>query len=213
MNNKYTIKYLPQVDFTTTWQEMKNFTEQRDENTLDQFWVLEHNPVFTLGQAGLESHILYREHQIPIIKTDRGGQVTYHGPGQIVIYTLIDIKRLNISIRCLVEKLENGIISYLKSKNINANGDRNAPGVYVNNKKIASLGLKVRKGFTYHGISFNYNLDITPFNYINVCGYKGLQVITLAELIETANIQKAKEELVHAIIDNIYSTTINSCKQ
>lgn len=209
----YIIKNLPQVTFESTWQEMKDFTENRTEDTPDEFWVLEHDPVFTLGLAGLESHILFKDHNIPIIKTDRGGQVTYHGPGQIVIYTLIDLKRINLSIRCLVEKLEQGIIEYLQSQGINANGDRNAPGVYINGKKIASLGLKVRKGSTYHGISFNYNLDPTPFTYINVCGYKGLQVITLEELIKNSNINQVKQELVQAIINKVYADIGNECKK
>ncbi len=173
MSNSYIIKPLGLVDYQTSWDLMKQFTETRDANTLDEFWILQHKPVFTLGLAGKEEHLLFKDHDIPVIRVDRGGQVTYHGPGQIVIYTLIDLKRNSLSIRDLVERLEQGIISYLANNNIIANGDRCAPGVYVEGKKIASIGLKVRKNCTYHGISFNASMDTTPFSYINVCGYSG----------------------------------------
>ncbi len=192
------------VDFQDSWIKMKNFTEARTADTLDQYWVVEHNPVFTLGLSGKEEHLLFKNHDIPIIHTDRGGQITYHGPGQIVIYTLIDLKRNNLSIRHLVEKLERGIINYLGSLNITANGDRCAPGVYVMNKKIASLGLKVRKGCTYHGISFNAGMDLTPFNYINVCGYSGLKVTQLSELSTCDNLNLVADNLVKFITQAVY---------
>jgi len=148
--------------------------------TPDELWIVEHSPLFTLGLAGKEEHILFKNHDISIIRCDRGGQVTYHGPGQIVIYTLINLKRSNLSIRDLVTRLENGIIAYLAKFGIAANGDRCAPGVYVSGTKIASIGLKVRRGCTYHGISFNYAMDLTPFRYINPCGYAGLQITQLS---------------------------------
>lgn len=181
----FLVKNLNRIDFGKSWQQMQDFTNLRDANTPDEFWIVEHNPVFTLGLAGKEEHILFKEHHIPIVRCDRGGQVTYHGPGQIVIYTLIDIARLKISIRQFVERLEAGIINYLKNNGINAYGDRDAPGVYVDGKKIASLGLKVRKGCTYHGISFNFAMDETPFTYINVCGYSGLKIVQLQNLLRT----------------------------
>lgn len=183
------IKLIGKIDYHECWEQMKNFTEQRDTNTPDELWLVEHDPVFTLGLAGKEEHILIKEHDIPIIRSDRGGQVTYHGPQQIIIYILIDLKRLDFSIRELVTRIENGVIDYLASLGINANGDRDAPGVYVAGKKIASLGLKIRKGCSYHGLSFNFNLDKTPFSYINPCGYSGLQVVNLSELVT------AKQEL------------------
>ena len=177
------IKSIGKIDYYACWEQMKQFTESRDSSTPDELWLVEHDPVFTLGLAGKEEHILIKEHSIPIIRSDRGGQVTYHGPQQIVIYILIDIKRLEFSIRELVTRIENGVISYLAEFGIVANGDRDAPGVYVAGKKIASLGLKIRKGCSYHGLSFNFNLDKTPFSYINPCGYAGLQVVNLSELI------------------------------
>jgi lipoyl(octanoyl) transferase len=204
MNIPFNIKQLGcHVDYQTTWEQMKDFTEQRTDTTADEFWILEHNPVYTLGLAGKEEHFLQKITNIPIIRTDRGGQVTYHGPGQIVIYVLIDLKRAGLSIRSLVERLELGIIAYLESVGVKANGNRDAPGVYVQGKKIASLGLKVRKGCTYHGISFNHDMDCTPFNSINVCGYSGLQVVQLSELI-AVNADVVKEELAKFISKYVY---------
>ncbi|MCC2624935.1 MAG: octanoyltransferase [Burkholderiales bacterium] len=204
MNIPFTIKQLGiHVDYQTTWAQMKDFTEQRIGTTPDEFWVLEHDPVYTLGLAGKEEHFLQKTNNIPIIRTDRGGQVTYHGPGQIVIYVLVDLKRAGLSIRSLVERLEQGIISYLESIGVQANGNRDAPGVYVNGRKIASLGLKVRKGCTYHGISFNYDMDCMPFNAINVCGYSGLKVVQLTDIV-TADENAIKSELTRFIIENIY---------
>ena len=183
----YYIKYLGITDYQIIWDQMKSFTEKRESNTPNEYWVLQHNPIFTLGIAGLESHMLIKKHSIPTIYVDRGGQITYHAPGQIVIYTLIDLAQKKLSIRKLVELLEQGIINYLASKGIVASGDRKAPGVYVDGKKIASIGLKVRKNCTYHGISFNFDMDIRPFSYINVCGYQGLKVIQLKDLLKPSN--------------------------
>lgn len=180
-----TIKFIGKIGYHECWEQMKNFTEQRDADAPDELWIVEHDPVFTLGLAGKEEHILVKDHGIPIIRSDRGGQVTYHGPQQIIVYILIDIKRLDFSIRELVTRIENGVINYLANFGITANGDRDAPGVYVAGKKIASLGLKIRKGSSYHGLSFNFNLDKTPFSYINPCGYSGLQVVNLSELVTT----------------------------
>lgn len=177
------IKPVGKVDYLTCWNEMKDYTESRDAASTDELWLVEHDPVFTLGLAGKEEHILIKTHDIPIVNTDRGGQVTYHGPQQIVIYLLIDIHRLNISVRDFVVKIENSIIKFLARYGVDAYGDRDAPGVYVAGKKIASLGLKIRKGRSYHGLSFNFNLDKKPFSYINPCGYAGLQVVNMAELV------------------------------
>jgi lipoyl(octanoyl) transferase len=182
---------------------MKYFTEMRNELTADEFWILEHNPVFTLGAAGTEQHIIDNHHTIPILRVDRGGQVTYHGPGQIIIYTLINLTRLKLSIRQLVIKLENGIINYLAALGITAQGDRAAPGVYIAGKKIASIGLKVRKNGTYHGISFNFNMDTTPFNYINVCGYSNLKVVQLKDFIAPLDQTTEALKLANYIIASI----------
>ncbi len=200
----HTIHNLGLLDFQESWTKMKIFTENRTPDSPDQYWVLEHHPVFTLGLSGKEEHFLFRQHNIPIIHTDRGGQVTYHGPGQIIIYVMVDLKRSKLSIRDLVMRLEQGIIDYLANNGITANGDRCAPGVYIAGKKIASLGLKVRKGCTYHGISFNANMDITPFNYINVCGYSGLKVVQLWELFQFSDLNSIKNALVNSIITAVY---------
>ena len=202
------IKSIGKIDYYACWEQMKQFTESRDSSTPDELWLVEHDPVFTLGLVGKEEHILIKEHSIPIIRSDRGGQVTYHGPQQIVIYILIDIKRLEFSIRELVTRIENGVISYLAELGIVANGDRDAPGVYVAGKKIASLGLKIRKGCSYHGLSFNFNLDKTPFSYINPCGYAGLQVVNLSELVSgdiALNFAASAKRLAECLNRQIYT--------
>lgn len=201
------IKTLGMVDYAGTLTAMKSLTELRTSNTTDEFWILEHPPVFTLGLAGNPEHILQTTHGIPTIRCDRGGQVTYHGPGQLVVYMLIDLKRAKLSIRDLVTRIENGVIAYLASLKIDAHGDRAAPGVYVANKKIASLGLKVRKGCTYHGLSFNVNMDLTPFNFINVCGYQGLQVTQLCDLLqdELVSVRNVSELLTSFLLRMIYA--------
>lgn len=201
------IKHVGKVDYLQCWEQMKSQTENRNAESQDELWLVEHDHVFTLGLAGKEEHILIKNHDIPIVRTDRGGQVTYHGPQQIVIYLLIDIKRLGTSIRELVERIENAIIEYLATFGIQANGDRDAPGVYVSGQKIASLGLKIRKGCTYHGISFNYNIDKTPFTYINPCGYAGLKVVNMAELVEAKKLPSfeiASNELANYLNKYIY---------
>ncbi len=205
------IKDLGLIDYQNTWKSMQEFTEQRDINTPDEFWMLQHNPVFTLGLAGKAEHILRHDHHIPIVHCDRGGQVTYHGPGQLIIYTLVDLKRSHLSIREFVQRLENGIIAYLNSLGINANGDRCAPGVYVNQQKIASLGLKVRKNCTYHGISFNINMDTSPFNYINVCGYSGLSVTQLSQLTQEENINcsTVAPKVIEYLLTSLYGKSHN----
>lgn len=201
------IKHVGKVDYLQCWEQMKSQTENRNAESQDELWLVEHDHVFTLGLAGKEEHILIKNHDIPIVRTDRGGQVTYHGPQQIVIYLLIDIKRLGTSIRELVERIENAIIEYLATFGIQANGDRDAPGVYVSGQKIASLGLKIRKGCTYHGISFNYNIDKTPFTYINPCGYAGLKVVNMAELVKAEKLPSfeiTSNELAHYLNKHIY---------
>ena len=195
------------VDYKQCWEQMKNFTETRNANSADEFWLVEHAAVFTLGLAGKEEHILFKQHQIPIIHSDRGGQVTYHGPGQIIIYLLIDLKRSGLAIRDLVTRIENGVITYLSSFGISATGDRQAPGVYVAGKKIAALGLKIRKGCSYHGLSFNFAMDTTPFSYINPCGYAGLEVVNLMDLVPAQNLNQelVAADLAAALAAQVYS--------
>lgn len=183
VNQLLTFEDLGTVDYESTWSAMNAFTLGRDENQEDECWFLQHNPVFTLGQAGKPEHIL-NPHQIPVVNTDRGGQVTYHGPGQLVAYLLVDIKRRKIGIRQLVDLIENSIIELLDGYGIVAATRKGAPGVYVDEKKIAALGLRIKQGCSYHGFSLNVDMDLEPFSYINPCGYPGMSVTQLRELLE-----------------------------
>jgi lipoyl(octanoyl) transferase len=183
VNQPLTFEDLGTVDYESTWSAMNAFTLGRDENQEDECWFLQHNPVFTLGQAGKPEHIL-NPHQIPVVNTDRGGQVTYHGPGQLVAYLLVDIKRRKIGIRQLVDLIENSIIELLDGYGIVAVTRKGAPGVYVDEKKIAALGLRIKQGCSYHGLSLNVDMDLEPFSYINPCGYPGMSVTQLRELLE-----------------------------
>ena len=162
-------------DFTHCWQRMRGASSERTPATPDELWVVEHAPVFTQGRAGKPEHVLAAG-DIPIVKTDRGGQVTYHGPGQIIIYVLVDLHRLKLGIKHLVSAIEQAVIKTLAEQNIPATLQAGAPGVYVAGEKIASLGLRVIQGRTYHGVSLNYDMDLGPFERINPCGYQGLKV-------------------------------------
>ena len=175
------VKYLGVQDFSDVWQQMRDFTDTRHQDTPDELWLLEHPAVFTLGQAGKPEHILVAG-DIPVVKTDRGGQVTYHGVGQLVGYCLLDIKRLDIGVRELVETIEDVLVDVLAKYHIDAWANRDAHGVYVGTKKIASLGLRIRKGCTYHGFSLNINMDLEPYQRINPCGYAGLEMTQIQEL-------------------------------
>ena len=168
-------------DYQTTWQAMKDFTLQRDEQTADEIWLLQHPPVFTQGIAGKPEHLLH-DHGIAVIRTDRGGQITYHGPGQLIAYLLLDLRQLKLGVRELVRNMEQAVIDLLQDYQVIASGRSEAPGVYVGNAKIASLGLKIKKNYCYHGIALNVNMDLTPFSYINPCGYQGLQVTQTKDL-------------------------------
>lgn len=160
---------------------MRNFTDERNASSEDALWVVEHPAVYTLGQSGKREHIL-NPAAIPVVQSDRGGQVTYHGPGQIVVYTLFDLRRAGFGIREMVIRLENAVINTLSELGVHAMGRRDAPGVYVDDAKIAALGLRVRRGCAYHGLSLNIDVDLTPFNGINPCGYAGLDVTSLEKL-------------------------------
>lgn len=166
-------------DYLTTWQDMRSFTDARDEKTPDEIWFVEHSPVYTLGQNAKTEHLLPGAEKFSQIKTDRGGQVTYHGPGQLLVYVLMNLKRQNFGVRTLVCALENSIIDWLAKYHITAEARREAPGVYIAGAKIAALGLRVRRGYSYHGLSLNVNMDLTPFQWINPCGYKNLPVTDL----------------------------------
>lgn len=190
------IRKLGRVDYQQTWEKMRAFTDARTPDTEDELWVCEHAPVFTQGVAGKPEHLLFNPTNIPVIKTDRGGQITYHGPGQVMVYVLFNLKRAGYGVREMVMRIENAVIALLAAHGVAAYGKRDAPGVYVRlsgplslgesevatEAKIAALGLKVRNGHTYHGLAFNVDMDLTPFSAINPCGYEGLRVTHLHEL-------------------------------
>ena len=176
-----TVRWLGRVEYEPTWREMQRITDTRDENTPDEIWLLEHPPVFTQGLNGSPSHVLAAG-DIPVVQIDRGGQVTYHGPGQLVVYPLIDIRRAGLGVRDLVTALERAVIEYCAGLGIKAECRKNAPGVYVDGRKIASVGLRIRRGASYHGLAFNVNMELEPFQRINPCGYAGLQMTQLADL-------------------------------
>ncbi|MGD9172330.1 MAG: lipoyl(octanoyl) transferase LipB, partial [Candidatus Thiodiazotropha sp.] len=175
------VRQLGLQPYHTIWQAMQDYTNTRDASSPDQLWLLEHPPVFTLGQAGKTEHLL-EPGDIPVIKTDRGGQVTYHGPGQLIAYLMLDLRRAHIGVRSLVSHLEQAVISLLAEYGITATARRDAPGVYVAQHKIASLGLRVRRGCSFHGLSLNLDMDLTPFERIDPCGHPGLKVTQLADL-------------------------------
>lgn len=166
---------LGRVDYVPTWQAMQDFTATRGPDTPDELWLLEHPPVYTLGLAGRPEHLL-RQTEIPLVKIDRGGQITYHGPGQIVAYLLLDLKRRGIGVKELVRRMEQAVIDLLAEYGVTAERRDKAPGVYVNNAKIAALGLRIKNGCCYHGLSLNVDMDLAPFRHINPCGYEGLAV-------------------------------------
>jgi len=175
------IRNLGRQPYVPVFEAMQAFTEARDATRPDEFWVLEHEPVFTQGLNGKPEHLL-NPGDIPVVQVDRGGQVTYHGPGQIVIYTLVDVRRGGVGVRALVTALEQAVIALLKEYGIDSRARSDAPGVYVDNRKVAALGLRVRRGSSYHGLSLNWNMDLRPFSLINPCGYQGLEVEQMRDL-------------------------------
>ena len=188
------IKYLGLVDFEPTWHAMQTFTAGRTGDTPDEIWLLQHPPIFTLGLAGKREHIL-RESAIPVVPIDRGGQVTYHGPGQLVAYLLLDLKRRGYGVRELVNRMEQAIIDLLAGYGIASERRAKAPGVYVANKKIAALGLRIKHGMSYHGLALNVDMDLTPFSYINPCGYEGLEVTQLKTLGIAESLDEVMDKL------------------
>lgn len=189
------VRTLPQLPYSPCWQAMKQFTHERNETTTDEIWLLEHKPVFTQGQNGKAEHVL-NPGNIPVIQTDRGGQVTYHGPGQLMVYTLLDINRLHCNVRELVTHLESAVIATLAKHGIAAVAKPDAPGVYVNHAKIASIGLRVRRGCAYHGIAFNTSMDLSPFKRINPCGFSALAMTDCRQL----GIQATQAELAAVLV-------------
>lgn len=177
---------------------MKDFCLQRNDETSDEVWFVEHHRVFTQGVSGKPEHVLTSS-DIPIVQSDRGGQITYHGPGQLVMYVLFDLHRLGTGVRSLVDVLENITIDGLKKYGLKSVARKDAPGVYLDNKKIASIGLRVKKGCSYHGLSVNINMDLTPFSYINPCGYEGLEVTQLSEHAVKCNLSDFAAILLHEV--------------
>lgn len=188
------IKRLGLVEYEPTWRAMQRFTDERNEQTSDEIWFLEHPPVFTLGMNAKREHLL-APGDIPVVQIDRGGQVTYHGPGQLVVYPLIDLRRAKLGVRDLVTALERAVIDYAAEFGARAECRRNAPGVYVDGRKVASVGIRVRRGASFHGLAMNVKLDLEPFSRINPCGYAGLEMTQLADLGGPASIDAAADGL------------------
>lgn len=191
MQDTLVVRHLGQVEYLSAWRAMQQFTDTRNEETADECWLLEHPPVFTQGQAGRAEHVL-APGDIPVVQVDRGGQVTYHGPGQRVAYLLVDLRRRQLGVRALVDVIEQSLVALLGRYGVAAAARPEAPGVYVGEAKIAALGLRVRRGCSYHGLSLNLSLDLAPFARINPCGYAGMPVTRLCDLLpampETAEI-------------------------
>jgi len=197
------VRQLGLQDYQEIWYKMQDFTDNRNAETIDEVWLVEHYPVFTQGQAGKPEHLL-QSGAIPLVQSDRGGQITYHGPGQQVMYVLIDIRRhQNLNVRQLVTALEQSVVRTLADYAIEGYSKVDAPGVYIDGKKICSLGLRIRKGCAFHGLAFNINMDLQPFHYINPCGYAGLEMCQLADFIgrEEAVLDKVSPKLVNHLAE------------
>jgi lipoyl(octanoyl) transferase len=196
------IKSLGLVEYQPTWNAMKKFTAERTNDTRDEIWLLQHPPVYTQGLAGKPEHLLHST-SIPVVKIDRGGQITYHGPGQIVAYLLLDMRRWRISVRDLVRLMEQSVIDLLGEYGVAAHGRKDAPGVYVGDAKIAALGLKIKNGCCYHGLAFNVDMDLSPFANINPCGHAGLRVTQACEQGITYSINELQAQLAQNLIHGL----------
>lgn len=196
------IRHLGLQDYEPIWKQMQALTLTRDEQSVDEIWLLQHKPVYTLGLSGKREHII-RNNDIPIIPVDRGGQITYHGPGQLVAYCLCDIQRLKLGANEFVKKLEQSLIDLLNDYALQAHRKPGAPGVYVNDKKIAALGLRIKQGRSYHGLSLNIDMDLSPFDDINPCGYAGLAVTQLKDLGVNKEIETINQQLIDHLQHNL----------
>lgn len=194
------VRDLGRQPYEPVWRAMQRFTDARDAATPDELWLVEHDPVFTLGQAGKAEHVLMPG-EIPVLHVDRGGQVTYHGPGQLVAYPLLDLKRLKIGVREYVTRIEQAVIDTLDDWNIAGQRRDGAPGVYVNGAKVAALGIRVRRGCTFHGLAFNIAMDLAPFQRINPCGYQGLEVTAMLDLGGPSGLDAVKPRLLAHLAD------------
>ncbi|MCW4440881.1 lipoyl(octanoyl) transferase LipB [Vibrio splendidus] len=200
MQNKLIVKKLGRQDYEPVWKAMHKFTDERTEEDVDQVWLVEHNPVFTQGQAGKAEHVL-NAGDIPVIQSDRGGQVTYHGPGQLVAYFLINIRRKKFGVRDLVTHIENLVINTLKAYNINSTARPDAPGVYIDGKKICSLGLRIRRGCSFHGLALNVDMDLSPFLRINPCGYQGMEMAQVSQLGGPSELENVEQQLIQELVE------------
>lgn len=194
------VRHFGEVDYHETWQKMQDFTDNRLKDSPDELWILQHPAVYTLGKNGKVEHVL-NPGNIPVVNSDRGGQVTYHGPGQIVVYTLLDLTRMKIGVRALVTALEQTIVELLSGYGVTANARREAPGVYVNDAKIAALGLRVRRGCSFHGLALNVDMDLEPFTRINPCGYEGLAVTQIKDLVSDIDVESVTDDLQQRLIN------------
>ncbi|MCG6397884.1 lipoyl(octanoyl) transferase LipB [Vibrio alginolyticus] len=199
MQHQLVVKRLGRQDYEPVWKAMHEFTDQRTEETRDEVWLVEHNPVFTQGQAGKAEHLITTG-DIPVVQSDRGGQVTYHGPGQLVAYFLINLRRKKLGVRDLVTTIENLVINTLKAYNIDSAARPDAPGVYVAGKKICSLGLRIRKGCSFHGLALNVNMDLTPFLRINPCGYEGMEMVQVSQFGGPDNVEAVEKQLIEELV-------------
>ncbi|MBU2977029.1 lipoyl(octanoyl) transferase LipB [Alteromonas sp. C1M14] len=202
LHNTVIVRQLHRQAYSPVWQRMQSFTDNRTSATTDEIWLVEHDPVFTQGQAGKAEHILMAG-DIPIVNVDRGGQVTYHGPGQQVIYLMLDIRRRKIGVRQLVSAMEDAVVALLAEYDIDAYPKKDAPGVYVNEQKICSLGLRIRRGCSFHGLALNVNMDLTPFSRINPCGYAGLEMTDTSRLHGPESLSETGPALTHQLLKNL----------
>ncbi|MCW8856757.1 MAG: lipoyl(octanoyl) transferase LipB [Kangiella sp.] len=196
------IRELGHETYVPVWKRMQEFTDNRDDTTTDEIWLVEHDPVFTQGQAGKAEHLLFPG-EIPVVQVDRGGQVTYHGPGQQVAYFMIDLRRKNMGPRDLVSGIENAMVDMLAMYGIEAYPRSDAPGVYCDDQKICSLGLRIRKGKSFHGLALNVNMDLEPFSRINPCGYQGMQMTQIVEKGGPDNLERIKPDLIDQLCDKL----------
>lgn len=201
---KPVIQYLGVCQYNETWDAMRQFVAERAADSADEIWIVQHHPVFTLGLAGRSEHVL-APGDIPVIHCDRGGQVTYHGPGQVIAYTMLDLKRLGIGPKALVRRIEQSVIALLASYDIVGVRKPGAPGVYVNGAKIAALGLRIRRGYTYHGVAINVDMDLSPFERIDPCGYAGLEVTQLSKLAAIDSVSVVEHALEKQLRAHIYA--------
>ena len=205
------VRLLGCVDYEPTWQRMQEFTLNRDQQSTDEIWLLQHPAIYTQGQAGKAEHLL-APGDIPVVKADRGGQVTYHGPGQMVAYVLLEMNRIGSDVRKLVSALENSVVDTLRLYQVIAAPRSDAPGVYVDGKKICSLGLRIKKGRSFHGLALNLDMDLEPFHRINPCGYAGMEMTQLSNYVENISMQRVMEQWLSAFcsILDLQPTWVNS---